>query len=82
MIDYNKLIQLIEQVKAVADNDICLYFSEKAYNTHKDKISKLPYSIKVYPNEAGPFQEDNVYVVSKKGTIKEGLDGRDLESNI
>lgn len=26
MIDYNKLIKLAEQVKAMADNDICLYF--------------------------------------------------------
>lgn len=74
MIDYNnKLIQLIEQVKAKTDNDICLYFSEKAYNTHKDEISKLPYSIKVYPNEAGSFQEDNVYVVSKKDVVEHEL---------
>lgn len=79
MIDYNKLIQLVEQVKATADNDICLYFSEKAYNAHKDEISKLPYSIKVYPNEAGSFQADNVYVVSKKDIFEEGLDGRSLE---
>lgn len=63
MIDYNKLIQLVNQVKAMTDNDICLYFSERVYNTHKDEISKLPYSIKVYPNEAGSFQEDNVFML-------------------
>lgn len=74
MIDYNKLIKLAEQVKAMANNDICLYFTERVYNAHKDEISKLPYSIKVYPNEARSFQEDNVYVVSKKDMIKEGLD--------
>lgn len=61
MIDYNKLIKLVEQVKARVDNDICLYFSERIYNAHKDEISKLPYSIKIYPNEAG----DNVYIVKK-----------------
>ena len=70
MIDYNKLIQLVNQVKAMTDNDICLYFSERTYNAHKDEISKLPYSIKVYPNEARSFQEDNVYVVSKKDVIE------------
>jgi hypothetical protein len=48
MIDYNKLIKLAEQVKAMADNDICLYFSERVYNTHKDEISKLPYSTKIF----------------------------------
>ena len=73
MIDYNKLIQLINQVKAITDNDICLYFSERVYNTRKDEISKLPYSIKVYPNETGFFQEDNVYVVSKKDVIEHEL---------
>lgn len=73
MIDYNKLIQLVNQVKAMADNDMCLYFSERIYNTHKDEISKLPYSIKVYPNESGSFQEDNVYVVSKKDVIEHEL---------
>lgn len=73
MIDYNKLIKLAEQVKAMADNDICLYFSERVYNTHKDEISKLPYLIKVYPNEVGSFQEDNVYVVSKKDVIEHEL---------
>ena len=73
MIDYNKLIQLVNQVKAMTDNDICLYFSERTYNAYKDDISKLPYSIKVYPNEAGSFQEDNVYVVSKKDVIEHEL---------
>ncbi len=73
MIDYNKLIQLVNQVKAMTDNDICLYFPERTYNAYKDDISKLPYSIKVYPNEAGFFQEDNVYVVSKKDVIEHEL---------
>ena len=73
MIDYNMLIQLAEQVKAKADNDICLYFSERVYNAHKDEISKLPYSIKVYPNGVGSFQEDNVYVLSKKDVIEHEL---------
>ena len=73
MSDYNKLIQLTEQVKAKADNDICLYFSEKVYNAHKNEISKLPYSIKVYPNEVGAFQEDNIYVVSKKDVVEHEL---------
>ena len=73
MIDYNKLAQLVSQVKAMTDSDICLYFSERAYNTHKDEISKLSYSIKVYPNEAGSFQEDNIYVVSKKDVVEHEL---------
>lgn len=73
MIDYNKLIQLVNQVKAMTDNDICLYFSERTYNAHKDEISKLPYSIKVYPNEAGSFQEDKVYILSKKDVIEHEL---------
>lgn len=73
MIDYDKLIKLVNQVKAMTNNDICLYFSERVYNTHKDEISKLPYSIKVYPNKTGSFQEDNIYVLSKKDVIEHEL---------
>ena len=64
---------MADPVKAIADKDICQYINETVYNTHKDEISKLPYLIKVYPNEVGSFQEDNVYVVSKKDVIEHEL---------
>lgn len=63
MIDYNKLIQLAEQVKATND-EICIYFSERMYNTHKDEIDQLPYPVKIYSNQSGSFQRDNIYIMS------------------
>lgn len=57
----------------MTDNDICLYFSERVHNAHKDEISKLPYSIKVYPNGVRSFQKDNVYAMSKKDVIEHEL---------